>query len=565
MKTREQIISENRIEKLMEMDGVKLIQSPGGWKARCCFHDDKNPSMTIDSAKGLFHCHGCKAGGSVIDYVARRDGISIPDALKLLAGEQAEPYRPLATPAKAATAPSHAPKGAIVATYSYKDEMGTELYQVVRMDPKDFRQRHQESGQWVWTMANVRRVLYNLPHIIKPSTPYVWVVEGEKDCENLKRCGFVGTTNVGGAGKWMDGYSECLAGKEVILCGDNDEPGQAHVAKVLEAVCKKAKTVRVVQIPGPHKDVSDFIATFGENTDAAAKALFELFESASVLTGGVVVPVQSMAELEREYAAFVKECNTSMLNLGKWLPTLGLHVRGLVPGELVMMLADTGVGKTACLQNIAVHAAPVQTLLFELELPGTLTFERFVSMAEQIPGGEIFTTYKKGETVDWRTARNLDHISVCSKSRLTPQDIEKIILQTELKTGHRPKLVLLDYIGLVQGVGKSRYEKISSVAEEMKVIAKSTKTIIVIASQISRKDDEEPEIFLHDAKDSGSIENSAGLVLGLWRDPQDASCLKVKVLKNTKGKPGAIVNCNFNGLTMTITEKSPIDPKDYPQ
>ena len=58
---------------------------------------------------------------------------------------------------------------------------------------------------------------------------------------------------------------------------------------------------------------------------------------------------------------------------------------------------------------------------------------------------------------------------------------------------------------------------------------------------------------LHDAKDSGSIENSAGLVLGAWRP--DHGTMLIKVLKNTKGKSGIVIECNFDGSTMQLTER----------
>lgn len=555
MKTREQIIAENPLDRRMEQDGVKLIKTATGWKCKCPFHEDKNPSMSIDSSQGIFHCHGCKAGGSVIDYVLRKTGLSLKDVMKQLGGEDAKPFRKVE---------AVKPRGVEVAAYTYRDEQGQELYQAVRFEPKDFLQRHKAGDNWIWGMKGVRLVLYNLQIILRANSPYVWVVEGEKDADSLKKCGLVATTNIGGAGKWLDGYSESLKGKEVILCGDNDDPGRAHMAKVLEAIAKVAKTVRQVTIPAPHKDVSDFIATFNGDNEAAAKALFEMFESAAVLTGGVLVPVQSMAELEAEYREFIKDCKTCLLDLGKWIPQLNGHVRGLVPGELVSILADTGVGKTAFLQNLAISASPIPTLLFELELPGTLTFERFVSMSTQTNSRNVFSQYSAGQSVDWKTDGALDHISVCSKSRLTPEQIEKIIIQTELKTGTRPRLVLLDYVGLVQGSGKTRYERVSNVAEELKVVAKSTKTIIVMASQVSRGDNGGPEISLNDGKDSGSIENSSGLVLGIWRDDRDAKLLKVKILKNTKGRPGLIVTCDFDGETMKITNEAKVDREDVP-
>ena len=119
-------------------------------------------------------------------------------------------------------------------------------------------------------------------------------------------------------------------------------------------------------------------------------------------------------------------------------------------------------------------------------------------------------------------------------------------MSAELKTSVRPVLVLVDYIQLVQGSGESRYERVSGVAEQLKVVAKETNTIIVMASQIGRNaTGESKEVSLTDAKESGSIENSSGLVLGAWRDGNDAERLWLRVLKNTKGKSGRTIPCRI--------------------
>ena len=143
--------------------------------------------------------------------------------------------------------------------------------------------------------------------------------------------------------------------------------------------------------------------------------------------------------------------------------------------------------------------------------------------------------------------------------QLTVQAIETYIVQSELKIGRRPSVVLVDYIGLLRGVG-SRYERLSDVAEELKVIAKKTRTIVFLASQIHRKpEDADAEIFIHDAKDSGAIENSSQVVIGVWRTGIDGETMMVKVLKYTRGRCGKKVECNFNGQTLRITERARIN------
>jgi len=199
-------------------------------------------------------------------------------------------------------------------------------------------------------------------------------------------------------------------------------------------------------------------------------------------------------------------------------------------------------------------AAPLKTLLFEIELPGALTFERFLTLQQKKPGYAIERSYMTGEKVDWKSRKDLDHIFVCSSSKITIEILEGLINSAEKKMGERPALVLVDYIGLIGSKGASRYERMSYVAEQLKVIAKATNTIMVCASQIHRKGEDGGEVNLHDAKDSGSIENSSGLVLGVWREGEDGRSMKLKVLKNTKGRAGFIVHCDFNGETLTINE-----------
>ena len=183
--------------------------------ARCPAHDDQRSSLTVkeaDDGKILFHCF---AGCDTAKIVAAL-GLQTGD---LFAAKQARPSK----------------LGNIVKTYDYRDEDGHLLYQAVRFEPKDFRQRQPNgAGDWTWKMEGVRYVLYHLPEIRQadPAQP-VFVVEGEKDADNLAGLGLLATTNVGGAGKWRPEYSAPLQGRRVVILPDNDEPGAKHGAPVV--------------------------------------------------------------------------------------------------------------------------------------------------------------------------------------------------------------------------------------------------------------------------------------------------------------------------------------------
>ena len=514
--------------------------------------------MTIDIGKGLWKCHACDIGGSIIDFLAAAAGISPAEAMQRLGGNgdsvsaTAAPRSSERPPESSQrNGPQKAATGKIVATYTYADAKGSPLYQVCRMEPKDFRQRRKdESGGWVWNLEGVARVLYNLPKVL--ATDFVWLLEGEKDADLLNGFGFVASCNVGGAGKWSADYTETLRGKDVVLCGDTDEPGKKHMEKVRAAIESAVKTLRIVELPAPFKDVSDFIGSYADPKDGARKVV-ALADAADVLVQGQRLPIKSMAELEEEYGAFARNVTTRSFRFSDWLPSTYHHIRPIVPGELVTFIAGTGVGKTMLLQNMAVHTR-LPTLLFEMELPGTLSFERFAAVAVEKPGSAIFDAYYGRETVDWRGTNKLDHIHVCSEPRVSPAELERIVMNAGLKMGMKPVLVLIDYVQLIQGKG-DRYERISDAMEGLKIIAKATNTIVVIASQIARKDQKAgSEVFLCDAKESGSIENSSGLVLGAWRDddPNHKSRLWLKIMKNTKGVSGYKVACKIgDGLTIT--------------
>jgi 5S rRNA maturation endonuclease (ribonuclease M5) len=170
-----------------------------------------------------------------------------------------------------------------VATYDYCDEHGELRFQAVRQHAEDlskpcgyrktFRQRRPDAnGGWICEpgcMDGVERILYRLPEIIRDvarGLP-IFIVEGEKDCEAMVKRGFSATCNVGGAGKWMDGYSETLRGADVIVIPDKDEPGRKHAEQVADALAGIAKRVRIIELPDLNgkkvKDAHDFFSAGG--------------------------------------------------------------------------------------------------------------------------------------------------------------------------------------------------------------------------------------------------------------------------------------------------------------
>jgi 5S rRNA maturation endonuclease (ribonuclease M5) len=539
----------------------KVTKTIKGVSVKCPAHDGKGVnSLSIgraDDGGVILYCFA----GCTTESVVTSLGLKMRD---LFGTEKAVAFTPPAYVPPKNDEPDVLP--VIDKIYSYQNELGKEVFQALRMKPKSFRQRHMEDGKWKWTMDGVTRVLFRLPEILK--SQQVWIVEGEKDALNLVAVGFQATCNVGGAGKWLDGYTESLSGKDVVICGDNDEAGAKHVELVFNSIAGAVKTVKIVKLPASIKDASDFIAGFKDISEAKA-ALHDLESSAHPHIKGIGLPIYTISELEAEYKRFVGAMSKNSFWLGSWLPSLG-RVRPLVPGELVFIIGDTGTGKTGILQNIARVALPLPTLMFELELPREMMFERFTAQITGLTCENVESNYRAASGAENTMAdihdERLKNLFICTESRLSVEKIEQLILRSELKIGERPRVVLVDYIQLIAGESSSRRERISDIAEALKVLAKSTRTIIIVTSQVSRppKSDEDYEPTLHSAKESGSIESSCGVLIGAWRDSKDGGLMHVKVLKSTKGGTGAYAACNFDGQRMIIKERSKISNDDIP-
>ena len=224
----------------------------GKWSALCPAHADKKPSLSVglgEDGKVLLHCHA---------------GCDMKNIVAAIGMTEADLF---------ADAPAQTGKPEVVATYDYTDMEGKLLYQVVRRSDKSFRQRRPDGrGGWVWNIKGTQRVLYNLPYVAStPIEDWVFIVEGEKDVDNLRELNIAATTNSGGAGKWHQVADDSvLHGRQVAIIPDNDEPGREHAQQVAHALDGKAKVVKIIKLPRmPEKgDVSDWLARF-KPTDGA--------------------------------------------------------------------------------------------------------------------------------------------------------------------------------------------------------------------------------------------------------------------------------------------------------
>ncbi len=125
----------NTTQILDRLQGV--TRNGDGWKARCPAHDDQTPSLSItegDDGRTLLKCHA----GCTVENICAGIGITPAD---LFAECEKSDRR-------------------IVATYDYHDRNGKLAFQVIRYEPKNFRQRRPDATAiegWTWKTKGVEK------------------------------------------------------------------------------------------------------------------------------------------------------------------------------------------------------------------------------------------------------------------------------------------------------------------------------------------------------------------------------------------------------------------------
>jgi hypothetical protein len=221
------------------LKGVKR-GSRGSYMALCPGHDDQHQSLSITEKdrRILLKCHA---------------GCQLEDILRPLKLEPKDLFLDSPTNRKE--------QRQIEAIYRYTDANG-KPYEKVRTSPKGFYWRRPDSkGGYVNDLKGIVPTLYHQDELQKAiaSNEPIYIVEGEKDCDNLWNIGLVSTTNPMGAGKWKNSYSEALRGADLVIIPDNDKPGLEHAYQVAKSCYGKAAKVRILELPAPAKDVSDWL------------------------------------------------------------------------------------------------------------------------------------------------------------------------------------------------------------------------------------------------------------------------------------------------------------------
>ncbi|MDD2647311.1 MAG: replicative DNA helicase [Eubacteriales bacterium] len=228
---------------------------------------------------------------------------------------------------------------------------------------------------------------------------------------------------------------------------------------------------------------------------------------------------------------------------------------GLHPGELVLVGARPGMGKTSFSMNVCQYAAMVagkKTAVFSLEMPSTQIVMRMLCSEAKVNMQNV----RRGILSDQEWMRLAGVLGPMSNSPLyiddtaglTPSQVRSRLRKLMMEKGL--DLAMIDYMQLMAADTKteSRQLEVSEISRQLKSIALELKIPIIACAQLSRantnRQDKRP--MLNDIRDSGSIEQDADVVLFLHRegyyDPavEDRNKAEVIVAKQRNGPLGTV-------------------------
>jgi replicative DNA helicase len=254
--------------------------------------------------------------------------------------------------------------------------------------------------------------------------------------------------------------------------------------------------------------------------------------------------------------------------------SIDAEIRGVSAGQVLGIAARTAVGKTWMLASIgeSVSARSDSGILdASLEMPGPEYVERALAIHADVAPEQVEAWARQGELAE-RAASFLERMRnrLLVEEALSLTDLPAAFAEARERLSVPLRLVLIDYLGLVGGEGRTAYEIASSVGKGLKQLAKAEHVAIVVAMQLSRAggDGSEP-VTLSMLRDSGVIEESLDFLLGCWRPgkaqglgPAEAlelrDVMRVALLKNRKGADGRIVDLRFRELSRRLYEESAI-------
>ncbi len=325
-------------------------------------------------------------------------------------------------------------------------------------------------------------------------------------------------------------------------------PSHALWQQYMDIVKRDATMRRIIEICG---EVTKQAYSQANHEDVIAYAEMELFQLAKNGTrGGLTSLTEVAAETLREIQARYLD-PSSIKGVPTGFRRLDDLTNGLHGGELIVVAARPGVGKSTIAMNMAENIAKQgkSIAIFSLEMTNKQLVERLLSSMSGVPLEQIKSGRLTHRDVDLNRIHDAytlmaQTMNMYGNDTANVRPSEIVSQCRRLAKQQGLDLVIIDYIGLMQGDSTGRAEnrqnEVATITKALKNMAKELDVPVIALSQLKREAEsrnvgkkeagETTEPVLSDLRESGAIEQDADIVMFIHRDTVGGDDSKVSLL-----------------------------------
>jgi replicative DNA helicase len=314
------------------------------------------------------------------------------------------------------------------------------------------------------------------------------------------------------------GDLEAIGGAAYLLEVIHSVSVSAHAVQYAEIVAEKARLRRV--ITAALDAVRDCYAAESSAEDIAAKLERELAETVGARTTDSIVTAADAARLASErFDALRNRPGEASVLTG--LYEIDNGPGGLFPGELTVLAARPGMGKTSLALQIALHCGRRNRLTYfaTAEMGAAELAARKICGMAKVPGRKARTGDLSDEEMTAIVEASNEFacaaLWIDQRPRMTTADIRRGAKRASQKG---LSLVCVDYLGLLRPTDPKlpREQQVSTAAWDLKQLARELHVPVLLVSQLNRQADENEQPDLRHLRESGAIEQHADAVWFLW-------------------------------------------------
>ncbi len=284
------------------------------------------------------------------------------------------------------------------------------------------------------------------------------------------------------------------------------------------------------------------------------KKIFNLLQNQG---GREYVPIKEIVLNVLEKIELASKTQGNVTGIATGFVDLDYKMSGLQPSDFILIAARPSMGKTAFVLNIAQYVAfheDMPIAIFSLEMAKEQLVNRLFSLESRVDAQAL----RSGNLADSDWEKLIEGAGVIGNSRLLIDDTPGISISElrskcrKFKLEHDLKLIIIDYLQLMSGSGKSdsRQQEISEISRSLKGLARELNVPVIALSQLSRAVEQRPEHrpMLSDLRESGAIEQDADVVMFIYRDDyynKDSDMKNIAEITIAKQRNGPIGTINL--------------------